>query len=60
LLASAVNRCGIAERKSERQLHKVFKESFYAKAVDSKAFFRQKLNYIYLNPVWGNYQLAND
>src|SRR4051794_38968460 len=42
------------------QLHKVFKESFDAKAIDSEAFLMQKLNYIHLNPVRGNYQLVRD
>jgi putative transposase len=42
------------------QQHKVFKESFDAKAIDSEAFLMQKLNYIHLNPVRGNYQLVKD
>ena len=48
------------KEKSKGQLHKVFKESFDAKAIDNEAFFLQKLNYIHLNPVRGNYKLVND
>ncbi len=42
------------------QLHKVFKESFDAKAIDNEAFFLQKLNYLHLNPARGKYRLADD
>lgn len=47
------------ERK-KGQLHKAFKESFDAKAIDNEAFFLQKLNYLHLNPVRGKYRLVED
>ena len=47
------------ERK-KKQLHKVFKDSFDAKAIFSEKFLVQKLNYIYNNPVSGNWRLAAD
>lgn len=40
------------------QLHKVFKNSFDAKAIFSDKFLFQKLNYIHLNPVSGKWKLA--
>jgi REP element-mobilizing transposase RayT len=49
-----------AKEKSKGQIHKVFEESFDAKSIDNKKFFLQKLNYIHLNPVRGNYNLVND
>ena len=49
-----------AKEKAKGQLHKVFEESFDAKSVDNKKFVFQKLNYIHLNPVRGNYKLVND
>src|SRR5690348_13214261 len=48
------------KEKKKGQLHKVFEESFDAKSIDNKKFFLQKLNYIHLNPVRGNYKLVND
>jgi hypothetical protein len=48
------------KEKSKGQLHKVFEESFDAKSIDNRKFFLQKLNYIHLNPVRGNYKLVND
>lgn len=48
------------KEKKKGQLHKVFEESFDAKGIDNKKFFLQKLNYIHLNPVRGNYKLVND
>ena len=48
------------KERAKGQLHKVFKESFDAKAIDSEAFFWQKLHYIHLNPVRSNYQLVKD
>ncbi|MFN8251385.1 MAG: transposase [Ferruginibacter sp.] len=42
------------------QLHKVFKDSFDAKAIFSDKFLLQKMNYIHLNPVKGKWQLVND
>lgn len=47
------------ERK-KGQLHKVFKESFDAKAIDNEAFFLQKLAYLHLNPVRSKYHLVED
>jgi len=43
------------KEKAKDQLHKVFEESFDAKAIYNKLFFMQKLNYIHLNPVRGKY-----
>ncbi|MDB5222181.1 MAG: hypothetical protein JWN83_848 [Chitinophagaceae bacterium] len=47
------------ERK-KKQLHKVFKDSFDAKAIFSEKFLIQKLNYIHHNPVSGKWRLAKD
>ncbi len=47
------------ERK-KKQLHKVFKDSFDAKAIFSEKFLIQKLNYIHYNPVSGKWKLAPD
>ncbi|MDQ6755915.1 MAG: hypothetical protein M3004_03180 [Bacteroidota bacterium] len=47
------------ERK-KNQLHKVFKDSFDAKAIFSEKFLIQKLNYIHNNPVSGKWKLAKD
>jgi len=55
-LQSAVTK----KEKQKGQLHKVFEESFDAKSIDNRKFFLQKLNYIHLNPVRGNYKLVND
>jgi REP element-mobilizing transposase RayT len=49
-----------AKEKLKGQLHKVFEESFDAKAIDNQKFFLQKLSYIHLNPIRGNYKLSND
>ncbi len=46
--------------KKKKQLHKVFKESFDAKAIFSEKFLIQKINYIHHNPVSGKWNLAND
>ena len=48
------------KEKKKGQLHKVFEEIFNAKSIDNQKFFLQKLNYIHLNPVRGNYKLIND
>jgi REP element-mobilizing transposase RayT len=48
------------KERTKGQLHKVFEESFDAKSIDDKKFFLQKLNYIHLNPVRGNYKLISD
>lgn len=51
----------VTERERKKgQLHKVFKESFDAKAIFSDKFLFQKLNYIHINPVKGKWQLVND
>jgi putative transposase len=42
------------------QKHKVFEESFDAKAIYTEAFFKQKLEYIHFNPVRGKWQLVAD
>ncbi|CAN5222740.1 hypothetical protein BH20BAC1_BH20BAC1_26270 [soil metagenome] len=46
--------------KKKKQLHKVFKDSFDAKAIFSEKFLVQKLNYILNNPVSGIWNLAAD
>jgi putative transposase len=48
------------KEKSKGQLHKVFEESFDAKSIDNTIFLLQKINYIHLNPVKGNYALVTD
>jgi len=51
----------VTEReKNKGQLHKVFKDSFDAKAIFSDKFLMQKLNYIHSNPVTGKWQLSKD
>ena len=51
----------LTEREREKkQLHKVFKDSFDAKAIFSEKFLIQKLNYIHHNPVSGKWKLAPD
>ncbi len=47
------------ERK-KKQLHKVFKDSFDAKAIFSEKFLMQKLKYIHYNHVKGKWSLAKD
>ncbi len=49
-----------AREKKKGQLHKVFKDSFDAKAIFSEKFLLQKLNYIHHNPVSGKWNLAKD
>ena len=49
-----------AREKKKGQLHKVFKDSFDAKAIYSEKFLMQKLNYIHNNPVSGKWNLAKD
>ena len=46
--------------KKKKQLHKVFKDSFDAKAIFSEKFLIQKLNYIHHNPISGKWKLAAD
>ena len=42
-----------AREKKKGQLHKVFKDSFDAKAIITQRFLLQKINYIHNNPVSG-------
>jgi len=46
--------------KKKGQLHRVFKNSFDAKAIFSEKFLSQKINYIHHNPVSGKWMLAKD
>lgn len=51
----------LTEREKKKgQLHKVFKNSFDAKAIITQAFLMQKINYIHNNPVSGKWMLAKD
>ena len=51
----------VTERERKKgQVHKVFKDSFDAKAVFTDKFLLQKLNYIHHNPVSGKWKLAKD
>jgi hypothetical protein len=51
----------VTEREKKKgQLHKVFKDSFDAKAVITQPFLLQKINYIHNNPVSGKWMLAKD
>jgi len=51
----------VTEREKRKgQLHKVFKDSFDAKAIITHAFLIQKINYIHNNPVSGKWMLAKD
>ena len=51
----------LTEREKKKgQLHKVFKDSFDAKAIITQAFLMQKINYIHNNPVSGKWMLAKD
>jgi putative transposase len=49
-----------ARERKKRQLHKVFTDSFDAKAIYTEKFFNQKLKYIHLNPVRGKWKLVED
>ncbi len=52
---------GLTEKeRKKKQLHKVFKDFFDAKAIFSEKFLVQKLNYIHYNPVTGKWKLAKD
>ena len=44
----------------KKQLHKVFKDSFDAKAIFSEKFLIQKLNYTHYNPAMRKWRLAAD
>ncbi len=46
--------------KTKGQLHKIFKDSFDAKAIITQHFLLQKINYIHNNPVSGKWMLAKD
>lgn len=46
--------------RNKRQKHRVFEESFDAKAIYTKRFLEQKMDYIHHNPVRGKWQLAID
>jgi REP element-mobilizing transposase RayT len=49
----------VTERERKKgQLHKVFKDSFDAKAIITQRFLMQKINYIHNNPVSGKWMLA--
>ena len=51
----------ITEREKKKgQLHRVFENSFDAKAIYSEKFLLQKINYIHHNPASGKWMLAND
>ena len=51
----------VTERERKKgQLHKVFKDSFDAKAIITQCFLMQKINYIHNNPVSGKWMLAKD
>ena len=56
LLAASVTE----REKKKGQLHKVFKDSFDAKAIYSENFLMQKISYIHFNPVSGKWNLVND
>lgn len=47
-------------RREKGQHYCVFKRSFDAKAVMSQWFLEQKMRYIHMNPVRGNYNLVED
>ena len=49
-----------ASRVEKGQMHKVFRNSFDAKAIRSWRFMRQKLRYMHENPVRGSYDLVDD
>ena len=51
----------VTEREKKKgQLHKIFKDSFDAKAIFTHSFLLQKINYIHNNPVTGKWMLAKD
>ncbi len=51
----------VSEREKKKgQLHKVFKDSFDAKAIITTPFLLQKINYIHNNPVSRKWMLAKD
>ena len=51
----------VTEREKKKgQLHKIFKDSFDAKAIITHCFLMQKINYIHNNPVSAKWMLAKD
>jgi len=51
----------ITDRESKKgQKHRVFEESFDAKAIFNRSFLQQKINYIHSNPIKGKWKLADD
>ena len=51
----------VTERERKKgQLHKIFKDTFDAKAIITQHFLLQKINYIHNNPVTGKWMLAKD
>ena len=51
----------LTERERKKgQLHKIFKDSFDAKAIITQKFLLQKINYIHNNPLSGKWMLAKD
>ncbi len=50
----------IEREKKKGQLHKIFKDSFDAKAVFTQPLLLQKINYIHNNPVTGKWMLTKD
>ena len=59
-LLSTLSELLTEREKKKGQLHKVFKDSFDAKAIFSDKFMTQKLDYIHHNPVSGKWNLVND
>jgi len=52
---------GITIREGKKgQKHRVFEESFDAKAIFNRSFLKQKMDYIHANPVKGKWNLADD
>ena len=49
-----------ARERKKGQLHKVFKDSFDAKAIFSHQFLMQKIIYIHNNPISGKWMLVKD
>ncbi len=49
-----------AREKKKGQLHKVFKDSFDAKAIITQQFLFQKISYVHNNPVSGKWMLAKN
>ena len=57
----SVLQSAVTEREKKKgQLHRVFKDSFDAKAIFSDRFLLQKIDYIHHNPVSGKWRLVRD